>query len=242
MQDDDLGPAGLDSYQVMELEADDPHWMLELLANPAFNRVPASHYQGLLESFFPMEAAAGQVVIHQDAPGDVFYLIQSGRARVTRSALNGRVITLAELGPGQTFGEEALLTGAPRNATVTMLEAGRLMCLGAQAFHDLLGSALVKGLSGPAALERLKQGAQLVDVREQGDGGPPPLPGAVLLPLFLLRMRAGELDPARSCILYCDDGRRSSTAAFLLAQRGYDAHVLLGGMASLQELGFSPQK
>lgn len=233
MRDDEPGLPSLDGYQVTELDADDPQWMMELLANPAFSRVPASHYPGLLASFRPLQADAGARVIRQGEAGDAFYLIRSGRARVTRTAPSGQDIVLAELGPGQTFGEEALLSGAPRNASVTLLTPGQLMYLEAKAFHTLLASALVKGLPAPVALDWLRRGAQLVDVREPEACAADALPGALHLPLFLLRMRLGELDRTRPCIVYCDDGRRSATATFLLVQRGFDAHLLLGGRASL---------
>ncbi len=240
MVDDDPGLPSVDSFQVVELEADDPRWMLELLGNPAFSRVPATHYQALLESFSPREVTAGQVLITQGEPGDVFYLLRSGRAQVTRLAPSGKVVPLAEIGPGQTFGEEALLSGAPRNATVTMLTDGQVMCLGGQDFRDLLQSNLVRGLTPQAAESLARQGAQLVDVRTREEFSQGSLQGALNLPLLLLRIRMAELDRARPCIVFCDDGRRSATATFLLVQNGLDAHMLLGGLAELGLLGSTP--
>jgi rhodanese-related sulfurtransferase len=240
MVDDGLGRVSLDAYQVTELESDDPQWMLELLANPAFSRVPASHYQALLERFTARDVRAGQVLIHQGERGEDFFLLRRGRARVTRQAPNGLVVTLAELGPGQTFGEEALLSGAPRNATVTQMTEGQVMVLGATDFHALLESALVHGLDPEAAEAKLRQGAQLVDVRGAEEFRAGSLEDAINLPLFLLRMRMPELDRSRPCIVCCDDGRRSATAAFLLVQRGYDAHVLLGGLGALASRGSKP--
>lgn len=240
MADDDPGLPSIGSFQVTELEADDPQWMLELLSNPAFSRVPASHYQALLERFAPLEVKAGQVLITQGAPGDVFYLLRAGRAQVTRQAPSGKVVVLAELGPGQTFGEEALLSGAPRNASVTMLEDGQAMCLGGKDFRDLLQSNLVRGLTSQAAEILLRQGAQLVDVRTKEEFRQGSLQGALNLPLLLLRMRMTELDRGQPCIVFCDDGRRSATATFLLAQKGFDAHLLLGGLAELGLLGSNP--
>ena len=48
---------------------------------------------------------------------------------------------------------------------------------------------------------------------------------------------AGELDPARPLITYCDTGARSKVAAFLLCQRGLNAQFLEGGLSALQERG-----
>jgi len=240
MADDDLGLPSLGSFQVTELEAADPQWMLELLGNPAFSREPASQYQALLERFSPLAVSAGQVLISQGEPGEVFYLLRAGHARVTRLAPSGKVVPLAEIGPGQTFGEEALLSGAPRNATVTMLTDGQVMCLGGQDFRDLLQSNLVRGLTPQAAENLARQGAQLVDVRTREEFAGGSLRGALNLPLLLLRLRMAELDRDRACIAFCDDGRRSATATFLLAQRGFDAHMLLGGLEALGLLGSHP--
>jgi CRP-like cAMP-binding protein len=237
MVDEDPGLPAVDSIQVTELEADDPQWMLELLGNPAFGRVPASHYQALLERFTPLEVKAGQVLIRQGEPGDVFYFLRAGRAQVTRLAPNGKMVVLAELGPGQTFGEEALLSGAPRNANVSMLEDGQVMCLGGADFRELLESTLVHGLTPQEAQVMLRQGAQLVDVRSREEFVRGSLQGAIHIPLLLLRLRMVELDRSRPCIVFCDDGRRSATATFLLVQRGFDAHMLLGGLAELGLLG-----
>ena len=67
---------------------------------------------------------AGQAVIRQGDPGDYYYVMREGRANVSRKAESGKVVMLGELGAGQGFGEEALLAGAPRNATVVMLTPG----------------------------------------------------------------------------------------------------------------------
>lgn len=241
MVDDDPGLPSIDSFQVTELEADDPQWMLELLSNPAFSRVPASHYQALLERFAPLQVSAGQVLITQGEPGDVFYLLRAGRARVTRVAPSGKVVTLAEIGPGQTFGEEALISGAPRNATVTLLADGQVMCLGGQDFRDLLQSNLVRGLTPQAAESLARQGAQLVDVRTPEEFAAGSLHGAFNMPLLVLRLRMVELDRNRPCIVFCDDGRRSATATFLLAEKGFDARVLLGGLGALGQMDSHPE-
>ncbi|MCI0400965.1 MAG: rhodanese-like domain-containing protein [Gammaproteobacteria bacterium] len=48
----------------------------------------------------------------------------------------------------------------------------------------------------------------------------------------MLRLKAGGLDPRRKYIVYCDTGRRSSAAAFLLNQRGFNAYILKGGLVA----------
>ncbi len=235
MHDDDLGPPPPQAYEVTELETDDPRWMFELLGNPAFARVPPANYQALLERFTPRLVPAGTVLLAQGEAGDYFYLLRRGRARVTRVSPTGVNVQLAEIGPGECVGEEALLSGEPRNATVTLIEDGEVMCLAANDFHALLRAPLVRDLTPDAAVELLRQGAQLVDVREADEFRQGSIKGAINIPLFLLRRKLGELDRRRPCIVFCDDGRRSATAAFLLMQRGYDARVLHGGIAGVKK-------
>lgn len=70
-----------------------------------------------------MPCKAGEVIIQQGEAANYYYLIREGRAQVARSEPDA----LAALGPGDSFGEEALLTGERRNATVTLLSDGLLM-------------------------------------------------------------------------------------------------------------------
>ena len=76
---------------------------------------------------------AGQVFVHEGKRESQFYLIVSGKARVTR----GRR-TVATLGPGEYFGELALLDPGPRNATVTAQTDMEVLELGSRQFGGLL--------------------------------------------------------------------------------------------------------
>jgi CRP-like cAMP-binding protein len=77
--------------------------------------------------------AAGTVLVQQGASGHEFYLILDGRAVVRRG---GRQVDL--LGPGQYFGELALLDRAPRNATVVADTDMTLLVLGQREFSAVL--------------------------------------------------------------------------------------------------------
>jgi len=55
-------------------------------------------------------------------------------------------------------------------------------------------------------------------------------PGAINIPLSEVRNAVGVLDRQREYVLYCQSERRSAAAAFLLAQRGYRAFLLAGGL------------
>jgi CRP/FNR family transcriptional regulator, cyclic AMP receptor protein len=75
----------------------------------------------------------GHVLVHEGKRESQFYLIVSGQAKVTR----GRK-TVATLGPGEYFGELALLDPGPRNATVTAVSDMEVLELGAREFGGLL--------------------------------------------------------------------------------------------------------
>jgi putative ABC transport system ATP-binding protein len=80
---------------------------------------------------------AGTVLVRQGDPGDKFYLIRSGTAVVT-VADGDRTRELAKLREGDFFGEAALISGAPRNATVTAAEEVDLCTLGNKDFQAVL--------------------------------------------------------------------------------------------------------
>lgn len=167
---------------------------------------------------------AGDVVVKQGEKGDYYYVLTEGEARVTQS------VELARLKGGDSFGEEALLTGVPRNATVTMLADGQLMRLAKRDFDALLKEPMLKRLSAEEARQYVRQGACWLDVRYAREYKHHRLPGSINIPLHELRSRLDELDSKLPYVCYCSTGRRSSAAAFLLAQKGFRASVLNGGI------------
>jgi CRP-like cAMP-binding protein len=223
------------AYEVTEFEGDDPQWMFDLLSNPAFSQVPPGNLHILFSRFEAIPVSAGQEIVRQGEAGDYYYLIRSGLARVTRTAAYNKEIPLAVLKPGQGFGEEALISGDPRNATVTMASDGELMRLPAADFDSLLREPLVHNVNLAQGAELIKQGAQLIDVRLEAEFAEGSLKGSTNLPLYLLRLKANSLDRKKTYLLFCQSGRRSSAAAFLLSQRGFDARVLQGGLAGLKK-------
>ena len=72
-------------------------------------------------------------IVHAEGPGSTFYVILDGQVSVLR---NGRRI--ARLGPGEAFGELALLSDAPRAATVVADTDVLAMCLSRAAFNKVL--------------------------------------------------------------------------------------------------------
>jgi MFS family permease len=106
---------------------------LELLgANPIFAPLPEPTLERLADALEAVRAATGQEVVRQGEPGDLFYLVKDGTLDVY---VDGRKVQT--LGPGESFGEIALLRNVPRTATVRAQSDAELYALGRR---DFLGA------------------------------------------------------------------------------------------------------
>jgi CRP-like cAMP-binding protein len=125
--------AALTWRQLLQIDAEsEPPTGLELLEPlPIFAPLPPPALERLASQLVPVEVAAGTEVIRQGEAGDRFYVIESGRFAV---AVDGA--PSGELGPGDFFGEIALLRDVPRTAGVTAETDGRLQALGRHEFLD----------------------------------------------------------------------------------------------------------
>jgi CRP-like cAMP-binding protein len=228
------------TYEVAELQAqfgntggDD--WMTTLLQTKAFHRIPPANIQAIFMRMQRVACRAGEIVIQQGSEGDYFYAIVSGKCIVTRETpLNREGIRLAELSVGDTFGEEALISEAKRNATVAMATDGVLMRLNKQDFRELMNEPLQQWVSYEEARETVAKGGRWLDVRLPSEFQNLALEGAVNIPLYFIRLKLTALDRNVPYVLYCDTGRRSSAAAFIMLERGFDAYVLRGGLSSAE--------
>ncbi len=196
-----------------------------------FSSLPPAHIESLLASFDRQTVKAGDVIVRQSEPGDFYYVIERGRALVTRSVA-GASIELAELKAGDAFGEEALIAETSRNATVTMKTDGVLLRLNSADFIKLLREPLLQYVDLNQAKVRVANGAIWLDVRFPAEYRHDGLPGALNIPLNELRDALVNLPRNKEYIAYCQTGRRSSAAAFLLSQRGFHAGLLAGGLKS----------
>jgi CRP-like cAMP-binding protein len=227
------------SYEVEELQAQlqsagSDDWMTTLLQTNAFHRIPPANIQAIFQRLQRVPCKAGEVVIKQGAEGDYFYIIVNGKCAVTRETpLSREGIKLAELGVGDTFGEEALIAEAKRNATVTMITDGVLMRLNKQDFRELMNEPLLQWVLPEAARKLVTdRGARWLDVRLPSEHQNLAIEGGINVPLYLVRLKLSTLDRNRPYIVYCDTGRRSSAAAYILVERGFDAYVLKGGLSN----------
>ncbi|MDO9452366.1 MAG: cyclic nucleotide-binding domain-containing protein [Stagnimonas sp.] len=222
------------AFEVDELSADDDtsgDWMARLLQMPTFQAVPPANLQAMFMRMEQVNYEAGHVVVKQGDVGDYFYVVMEGRCVVTREVPNQKPVRLAELEAGSCFGEEALISESPRNATVTLLTYGKLTRLAKADFRSLLNEPLARKISFAEAKRQIDSGqAKWLDVRMPSEVLASLLPGAINIPLFMLRMKLSLLDPNMRYIVVCDSGRRSSVAVFVLSQKGYDVSMLDGGI------------
>jgi CRP-like cAMP-binding protein len=206
-------------------------WMTRVLQSDAFIKLAPADIQRLLQTLQSVTVSAGDTIIRQGDEGDYFYIIKEGSCSVTRLASGeGWDVPLAELGKGDCFGEEALVSDANRNATVTMLTDGTLMRLSKKDFVELLKDPLVHFIDYDLASSLVADGGVWLDVRLADEHANFAFRNSSNVPLASIRDKASALDAAKKYVVYCDTGRRSTAAAFLLSQRGFDVCVLDGGL------------
>lgn len=197
-----------------------------------FQRLPLERVRMALECMQHVDVASDTTVVRQGEPGDCYYIIERGSAEVWRTdPLTDETARVATLGPGEAFGEEALLLGGFRNATVRFLTPGRLWTLNKPDFDALLRPLLVEELDAAQAHIRALRGElRWLDCRYDVEFEEAHIPGATHMPLDRLREQASALDKNTGYIVYCRSGRRSACAAYLLQGLGIRALSLNGGI------------
>lgn len=210
-------------------DEDGRNWIRRMRHIMAFKSMPPANIKSLLQRMETVAVKENEVIIQQGSPGDYYYVLTEGKALVTRT------VELATLGAGASFGEEALLSGSKRNASVTMETSGLLMRLAKSDFNELLKEPLLDRVTPDEAQVRVAKGDVWLDVRHVTEFVHSHLKNALNIPLHELRMRMKELDKDKNYICYCGTGRRSSAAAFLLVQNGFKVVVLIGGVQKIPQ-------
>jgi len=99
---------------------------------PFFHNIGASLIAEVARLLRPRDYPAGAVIVRRGEPGDCMYFVVDGEVEVR---LHSGPLSL---GAGEFFGEVALLTGAPRNATIVAAQSCTLLALDIVDFHELL--------------------------------------------------------------------------------------------------------
>jgi CRP-like cAMP-binding protein len=211
------------SYEQIDEQAD---WLEALLTSNLFNRIPPANIQQLLAKFQERSTTLGEEIIKEGDEGTECYVIKTGKAVVSRKQGNKQE-TLAALSTGQLFGEDALVSAMPRNASITMSSDGELMVLTKEDFDTLLKQPVLEYLNE----EQLKQliddgdtGTVIIDVRTRQEASANPVARARNIPLAQLRAHLDELSKEFVHVLMGEG--RGEAAAYILSEAGFQAKVL----------------
>ncbi len=122
---------------------------------PLLSDLPPEAFARILAAVELRRLASGEAILREGEPGDAFFMLARGTARVTRRAGGGATtvtgesdVLLATLGEGSIVGEMALVSGAPRGATVSIVDDGDVLAFGREALGavarelDVVGQAL----------------------------------------------------------------------------------------------------
>lgn len=205
---------------------DDADWLERLITTELFARVPPANIQKLLSRFEEMPAEFGDAVVREGETGAHCYVIKEGKALVSRGA-GDQSETLAALTHGDLFGEDALVSDMPRNATVTMTSAGTLMRLSKEDFDQLLRKPVLNYISRKeldTMTEEADTGVVVLDVRQPQEADTDPLLRARNIPLSQIRQELRSLE--RDFIYVICGGGRAEAAAYILSEAGFEARVL----------------
>ena len=105
---------------------------------PVFSTLSREQLTHVVQVAMPRRYDAGTVVFKEGDEGSTCYIVRSGRARAIREHPDGRSITLAHFGPGDIFGEMAMLDGERRSATVETTEDTEAIAILSADMHRLL--------------------------------------------------------------------------------------------------------
>ena len=208
----------------------DTQWLEEMTQSEAFKSLSREKLPAMLTKLETVSVKRGEVVFKQGDRGDYYYIVRSGIFNISRKNTQGKVEILDELTAGSVFGEESLISGRTRNASVVSMGNGELMRLAKADFEALLKQPLLSYVTMQEAERMLGAGARMLDVRSPQEFKTGTLSHTENLPVAQLRERMAELDPDISYVLCCKLGIHSEIAAFLMSQRGFNVYVLKGGI------------
>ncbi len=105
---------------------------------PEYDTLPTADRETIDVLVSTVRVAAGETVFRRGESGDAMFVVKSGVFRVTGATPSGAEVTLVEIGPGDSVGEMAVLTGQPRSAALTAVTDGELVRLLRSGFDELV--------------------------------------------------------------------------------------------------------
>ena len=196
-----------------------------------FSLLPPEKMSALLDKFKDLTYAPGEEIIREGGKGGEYYIIKSGKVAVLKKMMNDEAEHVATLEDGEGFGEEALITGSPRSATVRAIDETAVWTLSKADFDSIVKSSFLEEVYPEDVDPEADRSTTFLDVRMKMEYDEERIPGAVNIPLDELRRRYTELDRSKEYYVYCLMGARSATAAFLMNTQGIKARSIKGGFS-----------
>jgi CRP/FNR family cyclic AMP-dependent transcriptional regulator len=111
-------------------------WYLQRI--DVFSRMTAARKENVAKICFDKDFVRHELILMPEDRGDSVYLIKTGRVKISRFSREGREISLAVLGPGEVFGEEALMPGSSRTTFAEAIEDSQLCIVHRNHFEELV--------------------------------------------------------------------------------------------------------
>ena len=105
--------------------------------SPLFHGLAAKEIEFFATSLAQQQMSAGKTIYIENMVGESLYLIKKGSVRISQMLAEGEEQTLVVLGPGDTFGELAVIDGGPRAATARVIEDVNLFSLSRKDYNQL---------------------------------------------------------------------------------------------------------
>lgn len=211
----------------------DNEWVDRILNTKAFSQVPQDKLGPILLKMEGRHIKNGETVISQGVTSNYYYVIKKGAFNVCRKNSSGAVTIVTELGPGDVFGEESLISGLGANASVIATSDATVMRLAKEDFDDLLKQPLLNYVNTAEAADIANKGGVIIDVRSAREFEHGNLKGSVNIPLLQIRNGFDKLNKTKKYVICCKRGIQSEVASFLMRQNGFDVSVLRGGLAAI---------
>jgi len=194
-----------------------------------FQRLPIEFIVNAFTRMKPSQFSKGETISADKS--DAYYLILSGRVEVQKfDNINQRFNRVTELGIGDTFGDEAQVSGRNLDETITILEDSEILILGKADYQELKSRPVVQTVQAQVAKTMLDNGYKLLDVRFPEEYAENRIPGASLIPLSNLNNQLKKLNSKQPYIIYCHSGPRSAVATLILHEHNFEAFSLEGGI------------
>jgi len=112
---------------------------VELLRTvPVFSELEEAELQKIVDIGLMRKYTKNSIIFLEEETGAILFVISTGKVKVVRTDDDGKEVILSILGPGDFFGEMALLDGLPRSASVVSLDASELFIIHRKEFINLL--------------------------------------------------------------------------------------------------------